>query len=241
VGTLKKNHLDASPGAYRYRRDTGIMAKTIDLTEKLQEGYVDYVLTRGHGPESVYSFCKDLKLRETDFYAHYSSFTALEGDLWSRFFENTKRKIEAQEVWATYTIREKILSFFYVLLEELKSNRSFVVHCLKLEKPWTNTPEFLKKTKEVFLSYFIPIIKAGLESGELAQRRFLSDHYPDALWAQFLFITRFWAADSSNGFEKSDEAIEKGVNLLFDLMARSALDRLVDYGRFIARNVHLRA
>jgi Tetracyclin repressor-like, C-terminal domain len=58
---------------------------------------------------------------------------------------------------------------------------------------------------------------------------------------QFLFITRFWADDSSDGFEKSDEAIEKGVNLTFDLMARSPLDSLVDYGKFIARNVHLKA
>jgi hypothetical protein len=69
-----------------YGRGAGIMAKTIDLTEKLQEGYIDYVLTRGHGPESVYSFCKDLKLKEMDFYAYYSSFTDNDTPLEREFY-----------------------------------------------------------------------------------------------------------------------------------------------------------
>jgi AcrR family transcriptional regulator len=217
------------------------MAKTIDLTEKLREGYIDYVLTQGRDPESVYSFCKDLKLKEMDFYSHYSSFAALKADLWHQYFEVTKQKIEAQEVWPKYNLREKVLSFFFTLLEILKPNRSFVAHCVKHTKPGTGTPEFLKKTKQSFLNYFGPIVKTSLENGELAKRRFVSDLYADTLWAQFLVITRFWVHDSSDGFEKTDEAIEKGVNLTIDLMARSPLDSLIDYGKFIARNSNFRA
>ena len=34
-----------------------------------------------------------------------------------------------------------------------------------------------------------------------------------------------------------DEAIEKGVNITFDLMAQSPLDSMVEYGKFLWRNV----
>jgi hypothetical protein len=49
-------------------------------------------------------------------------------------------------------------------------------------------------------------------------------------------VLRFWAQDSSDGFERTDEAIEKGFNLTIDLMSRSAVDNAIDYGKFLARN-----
>ena len=53
---------------------------------------------------------------------------------------------------------------------------------------------------------------------------------------QFGFILNFWAKDSSAGFEKTDEAIEKGVNVTFDLFEKSALDSILDYGKFMMNN-----
>jgi hypothetical protein len=42
--------------------------------------------------------------------------------------------------------------------------------------------------------------------------------------------------DSSAGFEKTDEAIEKGVNVTFDLFQRSPIDNLFEYGKFLAKH-----
>ena len=53
---------------------------------------------------------------------------------------------------------------------------------------------------------------------------------------QFSFVLDFWLKDTSAGFEKTDEAIEKGLNVTFDLFQRSPLDNLFDYGKFLARN-----
>ena len=75
-----------------------------------------------------------------------------------------------------------------------------------------------------------------MESKELADRRYLSKRYKDALWVQFGIILNFWVNDSSSNFEKTDEAIERGVNVTFDLFQRSPLDNIIDYGKFITRN-----
>ncbi|MDQ2864039.1 MAG: TetR family transcriptional regulator C-terminal domain-containing protein, partial [Bacteroidota bacterium] len=70
--------------------------------------------------------------------------------------------------------------------------------------------------------------------------KFFSKRYKDALWIQFAFIINFWIDDDSNGFEKTDEAIEKGINLSFDLFQRSPIDNLFEYGKFLARNGKLK-
>jgi hypothetical protein len=42
--------------------------------------------------------------------------------------------------------------------------------------------------------------------------------------------------DDSKDFEKSDEAVEKGINVAFDLFQRSPIDNLFEYGKFLTRN-----
>src|SRR5690606_32714841 len=80
----------------------------------------------------------------------------------------------------------------------------------------------------------------GLSSGELAERKFISKRYKDALWLQFAFIINFWINDDSKDFEKTDEAIEKGINVTFDLFQHSPIDNLIEYGKFVSRNFDLK-
>jgi len=97
-------------------------------------------------------------------------------------------------------------------------------------------PAILSGVKPIFENFAEELINEGLESGELAERRFLSKRYKDALWLQFGFILNFWVGDDSIGFEKTDEAIEKGINVTFDLFQHSPIDNLLEYGKFLSRN-----
>ncbi len=203
---------------------------------EIQDGYIDYVLTHDEEPKSVYVFAKGLNITESEFYAFYSSFTAIKKAIWSDLTTKAITEIQQQEVWVNYTSREKILAFFYAYIELLKSRRSFVVYSLKKHATGIGTPEVLSSVRTIFENFADNIIKEGLASGELADRRFLSKRYKDALWVQFGIIINFWINDNSTGFEKTDEAIERGVNVTFDLFQRSPLDNIIDYGKFISRN-----
>jgi hypothetical protein len=110
------------------------------------------------------------------------------------------------------------------------------VYSLKENGTHHYTPAPLSAVKPLFEVFTENILNEGLESGELANRKFFTKRYKDALWAQFLFITKFWINDDSAGFEKTDEAIEKGINVTFDLFQRSPLDNLFEYGKFLSRN-----
>ncbi|MFN5705984.1 MAG: TetR/AcrR family transcriptional regulator, partial [bacterium] len=126
------------------------MAKT-DLNEKIKLAYIDFTLSHGKRPESVYVFMKDLKLTEADFYKYYTTFDAIESAIWRSFFTNTLDTIKSQEVFETYSSREKMLAFYFGLAENLKSNRSFVTYTFKsTKKVQFSTPYFLNDFKKLF-------------------------------------------------------------------------------------------
>lgn len=204
--------------------------------QQIRIAYLDYVLSNNEKPKSVYSFVKKLKITEADFYRFFTSFESIEKTIWFELTFETINTIKEQEVWHQYTAREKMLSFFYSYLENLKTERSFVIYSLKNYGIKLSTPNILAGVKPIFENFAQEIIDEGLESGELAERRFLSKRYKDALWVQFAFIVNFWINDDSDGFEKSDEAIEKGINVTFDLFQHSPIDNLLEYGKFLSRN-----
>lgn len=204
--------------------------------QQIRKAYIDYVLTHDEKPKTVYSFAKKIKITEAEFYQFFSSFESIEKTIWFEFTFETISKIKDQEVWLQYTSREKMLSFFYSYLENLKNERSFVIYSLKNQQGKFSTPNVLAGVKPIFENFAQEVIDEGLESGELAERKFLTKRYKDALWIQFAFILNFWVNDESDAFEKSDEAIEKGINVTFDLFQHSPIDNLIDYGKFLSRN-----
>lgn len=204
--------------------------------QQIKSGYIDYVLTHDEKPKSVYSFVKKLKITEAEFYEFYASFESIEKTIWVELTAETIDTIRQQEVWAEYSSRDRMLSFFYSYVELLKRQRSFIVYSLKKQTAKFATPEVLSGVRPIFENFAEELISEGLETGELADRKFLTKRYKDALWIQFAFIVNFWINDDSAGFEKTDEAIEKGINVTFDLFQRSPLDNLLEYGKFLSRN-----
>ncbi|SMO35670.1 TetR family transcriptional regulator C-terminal domain-containing protein [Solitalea koreensis] len=208
----------------------------MNTKEKLENAYIDYVLSNNEQPKSVYIFTKSLKLKEDDFYTHYNSFEAIEKRIWQQLFTQTMDIIKSQETYAGYNAREKALSFFYSFVEVLKSRRSFIIYSLKHTERSISTPAVLQNVKEEFSKFSLEIINEGMDNNELSDRKYISDRYKDALWLQFSFILNFWIHDDSPDFEKTDEAIEKGINVTFDLMSRSPIDNLIEYGKFLVKN-----
>ena len=77
---------------------------------------------------------------------------------------------------------------------------------------------------------------ASPQSSVIENRKVIVSKYAEGLWVNFLFVYSFWLKDESNAFEKTDEAIERSINLAIDLMGKSALDSALDFGKFLFQN-----
>jgi hypothetical protein len=210
-------------------------AKAISA-EKIVADYRDYVLTEGKQPASVYKFCKDHGFKEDEFYQYFGSFEGLERSIWKEYIDQTRNRMESDQDYQGFTSREKILTFYFSLAELLKSDRSFAVHQLKSWKNPSAVPVFLKGFKESFKDWITSVLNEGKTSGEIAKRPYLDQRYDMIFWMHFVFILQFWVHDESPGFEKTDAAIEKSVNLAFDLIGKGVLDSALDFGKFLYQN-----
>ena len=204
--------------------------------DKISKAYREYLLTEGKQPASVFKFCKDIGISEDEFYKHFGSFEALEKEIWKAFIDQTRKRLESDESYSSFTSREKILTFYFALAELLKTDRSFVLHQLKSIKNPALAPTFLKGFKASFEDWITGVLNEGKNSGEVAKRPFIDQRYHGLFWLHLMFILQFWSKDESSNFESTDAAIEKSVNLAFDLIGKGVLDNALDFGKFLYQN-----
>lgn len=200
----------------------------------VQKKYIEYILEEGKQPVSVFSFAKKHKMSETDFYGFYSSFEAIEREFWLDVFEEVIQKLKADDTYLNYSAKEKLLSFYFLWIAKLRENRSYVMSFKneKLNAIPLNTEGF-KDFKQEFVKYANELISEGVDRQEIKFRKFVTDKYSEGFWLQTMFVLNYWVKDHSKNFEMTDAAIEKAVNLCFELIKENALDNIIDFGKFL--------
>jgi AcrR family transcriptional regulator len=205
---------------------------TINVQSTILTQYVEHCLTSGNKPTSVYQFCKNAELDETEFYQHFGSLDAVESALWESFYSNTQSLLEKDKAYAAASRKDQLLSFYFTFFEVLLLNRSYVLFALQGQQHLLSKLTPLKGLRTAFKEYATGLIEAGND-----ERSRWSQHpatlFSEAAWVQFLFLLKFWIDDRSKGFEKTDAAIEKSVHTAFAIFDNASLDTLVDFGKFI--------
>lgn len=212
----------------RAKKGTGVAPEA-----QIRLSYIEYLLNHGERPPSVFKFAHDLGISESDFYDRFGSFQGVERAVWKDFFERTLQRLLSETAYPTFSMREKLLAFYYTLFEELRANRSFAMLQLERRPRTPLVPEFLKDFKAAFESYVGNLLTEGKVSGEIANRPYMEQTYPKLFWVQMAFLLMFWKDDQSPAFEQTDAAIEKAVNLSFDLIGKGAVDTAFDFAKFL--------
>lgn len=208
----------------------------METAEKIRKGFIEYILENDKAPSSIYVLAKKLEMQEEEFYAHYNTVEAIEKAIWLGWFEETRQKIENDEVYESYSVREKVLAFYFTWLELLKSNRSYVLYRNQHRQKLDLNPYYIQDFKKDFKNFIDILMIEGKESQEVAERTFISEAYPNLFWVQVLTILGFWSKDYSPNFEQTDAFVEKSVNFAFDLIGKTALDSAFDYFKFVIQN-----
>ncbi|RFS19658.1 TetR/AcrR family transcriptional regulator [Chitinophaga silvatica] len=199
----------------------------------IRNAYKTYWLENGQAPVSVYALCKILDIPESSFYEEYASLEAVEKDIWLAIFEQTLAQLSADEIYHQYNSQEKLLAFYFLWVQQLKNDRSYLL----LQRKHFKLPDLYRSKLETFHhafnDYVSGLVKEGYTSNEIKERKYISDQYVHGFWIQALFVLKYWLDDTSAGFEMTDAAIEKAVNLSFQLIKSNTLDSLIDFGKFI--------
>jgi len=195
--------------------------------------YMDYVLEHEAVPKSIYKFCKTNKIEESTFYEYFGSVTGIQKAIWNKFFTNTEQLMHKNGEYEQFSNKDKMLTFFYSFFELLTLNRSYVLFALQDDKSVMKNMEQLKGLRRHIKNFATELINDGNADKALKITKHNPQLFSEGAWLQFLFILKFWMEDDSAGFEKTDIAIEKSINTVFDVFDNTPLDNLIDFGKFL--------
>lgn len=209
------------------------MATSKKITKKmLIDKYMNFVLEHEKFPVSVFKFCKEIKIKEQDFYEHFGSLESLKKHIWVELHLQTTHLLEKNEDYPVYDVRNKLLSYFFTFFEMLTLNRSYFLLIMNQGQVSLKTFEQLKPLRRHFKAYFLHLIHQDeTKEGFLVKQR--ESFFTETVWLQFLFLLRFWVKDDSPNFEKTDIAIEKSVKTAFDLFENTPIESVLDFGKFL--------
>ncbi|TVZ50976.1 TetR family transcriptional regulator C-terminal domain-containing protein [Dokdonia sp. Hel_I_53] len=201
----------------------------------LIEKYMDYVLEHGAEPLTVYRFCKDNAIEETDFYNHFGSFENLKMGIWTAFHTNTLRVLKNTPGFEEYPNKEKMLSYFFTFFEILTANRSYVLFALDEHKSMLRKMNQLKKLRDELKAFAASLIEMSNDDKNYKISKNPVRLFSEGAWVQFLFLLKYWIQDNSPSFEKTDVAIEKSVKAIFDVFETTPLESIIDFGKFLVK------
>ncbi len=201
--------------------------------DDLEHHYWHIILTHGKRPVNVYAFVQELEIEETEFYKHVASFEALEARYWERLVEESIAVLGDDDDYADYSSDQKLLAFFYTFFQHAQKHRSRMVEFF----PSPGCSKVIKPMRKRFLHYAKEIVGQGLEEGSVADRKNLTDKYPQLMFEQFRSIIEYHRKDQSEEFQDTDALIEKSVRLGADIARAGTLDSAIDLGRFLLRRL----
>jgi len=211
--------------------------KTDQLTDKeIQDHYVAYVSKSGEHPNDIYEFCIAEKISDVNFLRVYNDLKEVHHDVWKGFLTSTLEILAEDDQFSSFSGREQLLAFYYTHIEILKANRAFILvdrYRMKVPIP---LPRFMVGYKEEFIQFSKGLINYAMQTGEVADRKFLNAQYSRGVWAQLYWLVQFWSKDDSNEFETTDAAIEKAVNLSLEIVRPGPVDSLIDFAKFMYQN-----
>jgi hypothetical protein len=181
-------------------------------------------------------FTKKYETTPEDFLKNSETLDELKTQTWLHLYEETISRLLKSSEYNSYLVRDKMLAFYYTMIEELAEAREFVKLCYAERPVLQVKPVGIKLFDEAFTKYTDLLLSEGKTSGELATRPLVDNQLKKILKAKLYFVLDFWIKDNAENFENTDAAIEKSVHLAFDMLTKNALDSALDFGKFFFRN-----
>ena len=203
------------------------------MKKKIFEYYIKSVLENDKQPSSVFRFCKDFKIKESEFYKYFASLDYLRNQIFLEFFNNTKSLIQKEKDYSSKSPKEKLLIFYFTFFEVLLLNRSYVLFALQSGKSRFEKMDELKSFRTSFKKFISILIREGNANKQNFISRRSEVIFSEGAWIQLIFLLKFWIEDASPDFEKTDVAIEKSVRTVFDLFDSTQFESVIDFGKFL--------
>ncbi len=193
---------------------------------------MDMVVAQHGTPFTIEDLGETHNFSDEAFEKHFENFEALNKTIFKIFIENAIAVLAQSPDYLDFGKKDKLLSLYYTLFENLTLNREFVLLILKGYGLSLNALSVFSDFKEVFVGFVGSLQIESLnihDTLDAVQQKSIQE----ALWVQFLLTLKFWMSDESPNCAKTDIFIEKSVNTGVELLNTKSLHNIIDLGKFL--------
>ena len=183
---------------------------------------------------SLGDLCKATKIKKAQFKEEFESIEHFEQFVWCEMMRSALHTSQADAQFASFSKREKLLSVYYLFFENCGLNSDFLKASISHHGKRGMLP-VLSNLKEEFISFIganhrisLPLVKQY----EASFSKISDAVVGEAFYGQLLLLLDFWASDSSEGYEKTDIAIEKTVRASLDILDVTPVKSVLDFAKF---------
>jgi hypothetical protein len=87
------------------------------MKAKIIENYILHYNRNGKMPVSIFEFCENLQITESQFYDEFSDFASLESEILAQIWTDSLHKVSSQDYYQELSQHEKLLSVVYAFFE----------------------------------------------------------------------------------------------------------------------------
>lgn len=200
--------------------------------ETFIEKYKEFELLKGRAPNSVFEFCKEFKTNEAAFYEHFNSLIQIRKQIMVQFINDTINALDNDADYTEFNSKEKLLALYYTLIENFKDSRSYLMHKYSDKKDVKGKMDDWSLFFLQFNARIESILADAKANQEMKEIPYVSNQYSKAFKLALVYIFRVWINDESEKFETTDAAIEKSINVAFEVLSSGPLDAIFDFGKF---------
>jgi hypothetical protein len=91
------------------------------MKAKIIENYILHYNRNGKMPVSIFEFCENLQITESQFYDEFSDFDSIEAEILAQVWSDSLHKVSSQDYYLELSQQEKLLSVVYAFFENLKN------------------------------------------------------------------------------------------------------------------------
>ncbi len=209
-----------------------VTKKTKITKEHLIDCYMDEVAKLQGKPESMADFAKDQGFDPEEFHEHFNSLEDLDKAIFKIFIDVAIATLAESTDFATFSKKDKLLSLYYTLFENLNLNREFVLPTIKSYGISLNAISLFNGLKESFVAFIDSLELETLRLNDTLES-IQKKSVREGAWVQLLLTIKFWMSDDSDQCEKTDIFIEKSINTSVELLNTRSLNNIIDLGKFL--------
>ena len=92
------------------------------MKAKIIENYILHYNRNGKMPVSIFEFCENIQITESQFYDEFSDLASIEAEILAQVWSDSLSKVSSQDYYHELSQQEKLLSVVYAFFENLKKH-----------------------------------------------------------------------------------------------------------------------